>query len=47
MGLRKFRGIEKFSGGSRDILGVGGWIEKFSGGGGVEKFSRGGKLRNF
>ena len=52
--LRKLRGIEKFLGWSRDILGGGGWIglrnfrwwvEKFSGGG-VRNFLRGG-LRNF
>ena len=42
VGLRNFRGGEKFSGESRDILGGGGWIWEIFGGFG--KFSGG--LRN-
>ena len=45
MGLRKFRGESRNSGGCGDGLKIfRGWVEKFSGGG-VEKFSGG--LKNF
>ena len=41
VGLRKFRGVEKFSGGVETFWGVGDGFEKFSRGGGSEKFWEG------